>query len=538
MKGFFERALANITTHGDTDIFPFPIENLVLYDKTANAIDLLLDIDSNFRDRLAEMPPSNYSALTPVSYTGFRWATQIDPIWNAYLLGVVLSIADEIEARRIAITENVVFSYRFNTDANSPDLFRKECNWRSFMERSLTLAQTKGFVVTCDISEFYSRLNHHRLENALKQLGLRGNQSSKIMDILQNFSGTYSFGMPVGGPAARILSELLLNQIDSLLRLDGIEFCRFADDYHLFSDSHEGAFRNLVFLSEKLLMNQGLQLQKSKTRIMTGAEFVATSPLGHAADDTVPDESAPDLAEQSHNLMRLSLHFDPYSPTAKDDYEVLRGELRKIDIFSLLKAELVKSRIHISLSKKIVSAIRFIEEPQRSDAILSLITNETLLYPIYSNILWVVATVYDQLPEPPRRAINEHVRKLVNAKSQVMGIDLNLLYAVRLLACSEGPENEETLNRIFKATTSVAIRRDIILAMARWGAWAWLSDLKNVFRTLSPMERRAFLVASYTMSDEGRHWRQHISPELSAFEDLVKVWASEKIQQTGWRIPV
>jgi hypothetical protein len=538
MKQFFERAVANITTYGDTDIFPFPIENLVFYDKTADAIDLLLDIDNNFRSRLAETPPSNYSALTPVSYTGFRWATQIDPIWNAYLLGLVISIAKEIEARRIASTENVVFSYRFNDDATSPDLFRKEYNWRSFMERSLVLAQTKGFVVICDISEFYSRLNHHRLENALKQLGLKGNQTSKIMEILQNFSGTYSFGMPVGGPAARMLSELLLNQIDSLLRLEGIEFCRFADDYHLFSDSYEGAFRNLVFLSEKLLMNQGLQLQKSKTRIMTGSEFVATSPLGVAADDTVPDEIAPDLAEQSHNLMRLSLYFDPYSLTAKDDYEVLRGELKKIDIFALLKAELVKSRIHISLSKKIVSAIRFIEEPQRSDAVLSLITNEALLYPIYSNVLWVVTALYDELPEPSRKLIVEHVRKLVNTKSHVVGIELNLLYAVRLLACSEGPENEEILNRVFKGATSVAIRRDIILAMARWKAWPWLSDLKNVFRTLSPMERRAFIVASYMMSDEGKHWRQHISPELSVFEDLVKGWMSEKTQQPGWRIPV
>jgi hypothetical protein len=127
------------------------------------------------------------------------------------------------------------------------------------------------------------------------------------MDILQNFSGTYSFGMPVGGPAARILSELLLNQIDSLLRFEGIEFCRFADDYHLFSDSYEGAFRNLVFLSEKLLMNQGLQLQKSKTRIMTGAEFVATSPLGHAVDDTAPDEATPDLAEHTRCPTRVNI---------------------------------------------------------------------------------------------------------------------------------------------------------------------------------------------------------------------------------------
>jgi hypothetical protein len=358
------------------------------------------------------------------------------------------------------------------------------------------------------------------------------------MDLLQNFSGTYSFGMPVGGPAARILSELLLNQIDSLLRLEGIEFCRFADDYHLFSDSYEDAFRNLVFLSEKLLLNQGLQLQKSKTRIMSGTEFIATSPLGPPVEERAPDEAAPDLTEQSHNLMRLSLRFDPYSPTAANDYEALRDELQKIDIFALLKAELVKSRIHISLSKKIVAALRFVEEPQRSDAVLSLITNESLLYPIYSNILWVVTTLYEDLPEASRKLIIEHVRKLVNANSQVTGIELNLSYAVRLLSCSEGPENEETLNRVFKATTSIAIRRDIILAMARWRAWAWLSDLKNSFRTLSPMERRAFIVASYVMSDEGKHWRQHISPELSSFEDLVKQWASERIQQTGWRIPV
>jgi hypothetical protein len=538
MRDYFKRAVANITTHGDTDIFPFPIENHLLFDKPAEVVDLLMDMDNNFSERLAQTPPSNYSALTPVSYTGFRWATQIDPLWNAYLLGSVLSIADSIESHRIPKEHNIVFSYRMHWDPSSASLFHKEYNWRSFMEASLALAPRRGFVVSCDISEFYSRLNHHRLENSLKQLGLRGNQSSKIMSLLQNFSGTYSFGMPIGGPAARILSELLLNQVDLLLRLEGIEFCRFADDYHLFSDSHEGAFRNLVFLSEKLLMNQGLQLQKSKTRIMSGTEFVSTSPLGQSVDDDTADEFVPDLKEQSQNLMRLSIRFDPYSPTAADDYQALSVELRRIDIFSLLKAELVKSRIHISLSRKIVSAIRYIEDPQRSEAVMSLITNESLLYPIYSNILWMVRSMYDELQNEAKDVIVDHVRKLVNKKSHVMEIGLNLSYAIRLLACSEGPENEETLNRVYKTTSSITIRRDIILAMARWSAWHWLSDLKNSFRTLSPLERRAFIIASYTMSDEGKHWRQHIARELTPFEELIKNWASEKAQINGWRIPV
>jgi hypothetical protein len=209
MKEFFERAISNITTHGDTDIFPFPIENHIFFDKRDDIISLLSDIDANFADRLAQFPPSNCSALAPVSYTGFRWATQVDPIWNAYLLGLVLSIADAIERKRVPKEELVIFSYRYQWNEDSSDIFDKNYNWRSFMERSLSLASQKKYVVLCDISEFYPRLNHHRLENALKHLGVKGDQPFKIMELLQNFSGTYSVGIPIGGPAARILSEFL-----------------------------------------------------------------------------------------------------------------------------------------------------------------------------------------------------------------------------------------------------------------------------------------------------------------------------------------
>jgi hypothetical protein len=427
------------------------------------------------------------------------------------------------------------------------------------MERSLSLAEKHSFVVLCDISEFYPRLNHHRLENALKHLELRGSQPHKIMEFLQNFSGTYSFGIPIGGPAARLLSELLLNQIDLLLRLEGIRFCRFADDYHLFSDSYEDAFRSLVYLSEKLLINQGLQLQKAKTKIMSGAEFISTSPLGQIEDDAAaPDAEAlasegppvpvasnsdesqdsSDLKTRSYELLKFSIHFDPYSPTAAHDYEALRAELRKFDILSLLLSELSKSRIHISLSRKVVSAIRYIDDDQRDDAVLSLIENEGLLYPIYANVLLVAKTLYSDLAPDTKNKIIGHIQKLFRTNSHVLGVDLNLSYAVRLLSCASGPENEEILNKIFKQTGDISIRRDVIIAMARWNAWYWLSNLRGEFRTLSPIERRAFIVASYALKDEGKHWRDHITPELSPFERLVKQWASEKAQLSGWSAPL
>ncbi len=528
MRDFFQRALSNITKFGDTDIFPFPIENHVFFDKPSATIALLEEMNDNFSQRLVQFPPHNHSALVPVGYTGFRSATQLDPLWNAFFLGLVLSVGSEIESARIAKESNVIFSYRLTSVVERAELFDHTYNWRSFLEQSMTLAGSSDFVISCDISEFYPRVNHHRLENALDQLRLTGDQTSKIMDFLSNFSNTYSFGIPIGGPAARILSELLLNQLDRLLLAEGIKFCRFADDYHLFAADYKSAFRSLLFLSQKLLTTQGLQLQKSKTRISSGQEFIATSPIEPVGDDAPAELGASTLQEQSQNLMRLSLRFDPYSPTAYEDYETLRQELERVDIIGLLKSELTKSRIHISLAKKLVAALKFIDEPRRSDAILTLIKNTDLLYPIYANVLLTVKSVYSELSEDTQQEIISSVASLLRHGSYVIQSELNLGYAVRLLSMATGPEFEEILHQYYSKTKSPLIRSDIILAMARWRAAYWLSSLKNEFRTLSSWERRAFIIASYSLNDEGKHWRRHVSDEFSPFEVLVKEWASEK----------
>lgn len=547
MRVHFERAISNIIRHGDTDIFPYPIENLIFFDKKNDAVDLLLSIDKQFSEHLRKFPPTNHNALAPVSYTGFRWATQIDPLWNAYFLGLVISISEEIEKARLPKIDKSVFSYRLDWADAEATLFDKNYNWRTFMEHSLSIANESKFVVVCDISEFYPRLNHHRLENALKQLNLKGDQPHKIMEFLSNFSGTYSFGIPIGGPASRILSELLLNQIDRLLKAEGIRFCRFADDYHLFADNYETAFKHFLFLSEKLLNNQGLQLQKAKTRIMSGQEFASTSPLANESpvqDITSPSSERPnDDPEQSrriepHNLLSFSIRFDPYSPTATDDYLLLKKEIQKYDIISLLKAELTKSRIHISLSRKIIAAIRFIDEGQRDDAVISLISNANLLYPIYSNALMVAKALYKELKDDTKKTIVAKISQLISDRSHVVQGELNLAYAIRVIAESQGPELEELLNKVYSDTKSSILRRDIILVMAKWKAWYWLSNLKTEFRTLGTAERRAFIVASYVLTDEGRHWRNHIEPELSPFELLVKQWASEKAQLPSWSVPV
>lgn len=538
-KSAAKLAVLNITKHGDTDIFPFPFENHAFFDKQQEIIELIVEYDENFEEYLARFSPLNVSSLTPTTYVGFRWATQVDPIWNAHFLACVLALSKKIEDARIPKSDNVVFSYRFEPNKKSGDLFDRNFGWFQFMEHSIKLAEDFKFVVACDISEFYPRLGHHRLENALKQIVGNTPYPKRIINFLSNYSNTRSFGLPIGGPASRILSEITINQIDRLLTGNKIVFTRFADDYHLFSSSREDAYRTLIFLSEKLFENQGLSLQKSKTRIMSSAEFRATNPLQNQAEaaDAAKEGEAAAIAHKSSRLLRFSLRFDPYSPTADEDYQRLRKEIKKFDIIGLLKEELAKSRVHAALARKVVTAVRYLEGTTKDDAVLSILDNCEVLYPIFSSVLLMIDQVFDELSEATQAAVISNLQELIRNNSHIMRVDVHLSYAIRVLSHANTTDSQTLLQQIYETRPSALIRRDIILVLARWGEWYWLSDRKNRFRELSGPERRAFIVASYILKDEGTHWRDKIEKELNPLEVLIRKWAGEKANQSGWSIP-
>src|SRR5262249_36984573 len=145
---------------------------------------------------------------------------------------------------------------------------------------------------------------HHRIDNALRYLDRGAHKYQQIMTLLMHFSQNVSYGLPVGGAASRIMAELLLNSTDKLFRSSGLIFARFVDDYHFFANSREDAYQALIRASETLFANEGLSFQKTKTRIMTSAEFIAATTLMDEGDGN-------DTGRRS--LLKLSLRFDPYS---------------------------------------------------------------------------------------------------------------------------------------------------------------------------------------------------------------------------------
>lgn len=198
-------AIDNVIRYGDTDIFPFPIERHVMRDKTDKVLQVLLEINNRFEESIRELPIEHEKLLQAVGYLGFRQGTQIDPIWNVFLLGLVISIGKDIEQARIPISKDTIFSYRFDPDHNDKSVFSKDWGWIAFQKRAAELAKSNKFVLSCDISDFYPRVYHHRLENALKKATSNTQAIGKIRTILSSLSSGASYGLPVGGPAARLL---------------------------------------------------------------------------------------------------------------------------------------------------------------------------------------------------------------------------------------------------------------------------------------------------------------------------------------------
>jgi hypothetical protein len=268
---------------------------------------------------------------------------------------------------------------------------------------------------------------------------------------------------------------------------------------------------------------------------MSSAEFAATNPFSTNDGDADVSQSQ----ERAKGLMHLSLRFDPYSATKNDDYAALKAEIERFDILGLLREELLKSRIHIGLARKIVAAVKYLDTKARDDAITTMMDNAELLYPIFSGVLTVARSVFGDLSAEAQTYVHQKIIELIENHSHVLRVDLNLAFALRVLSCRHSPEAEAVLAKIFKLSTSSSLlRRDIILIMAKWKNWYWLSDLRASFRSLSVAERRAFIVASFSLRDEGSHWRRYTVDEFSPFEQLVQRWAAEKASQPGWSIPL
>ncbi|WP_325177453.1 RNA-directed DNA polymerase [Pantoea sp. 1B4] len=483
----FNLALGNIIKHGDTDIFPYPFESRLFEDQKQIVNDALVQTLNDFDNKRIELPPNQINSFSSIGYYGYRWATQIDPFWNAFFLGLVLKLANDIE--KIRSSSNNVYSYRFKPDIDEGSLFDKNISWRKYQEDSITECSKDEikYVLTCDIADFYPRIYHHRLENALDRIDSSRSISGKIKKLLQTFSETKSYGVPVGCPASRILAELALDSIDKLLSMNRINYKRYVDDFIIFCDSREDAHKTLTLLSKKLMENEGLTLQKHKTNIVTKEEFLSvTKAKLHGNDE---DEESPMKAK----FMSLPIRFDPYSANAIAEYEEIKESLNEFDLLAMLSSELQKSKINQSFSKHLIKAFSATSDDITSNAFKVMFNNLNELYPIFTTIIQVANSNWQKLDNETKDLILEKIYTLIKSDSYILNTELNLAYVARMLSKEDSEKSTLILSEIYNENPeSILVKNIVTQSMAKINSYAWLSDIKKELFRNAPSTKKSF----------------------------------------------
>ena len=245
----------------------------------------------------------------------FRKCGYIEPLDEIIYLSLAIMLSNKIEKERIHKKSKIVYSYRLKSDLIKEQkptyLFDLKMNYTSFRnDVSNKIKDPKiKVVVSCDISNFYDRLNLHRLENTLLAIHDIDIQSVKLLnEMLLYWSNRDSYGIPVGSNASRILAEASLINVDKYLLDKGINFSRYVDDFRLFANSASQAHSWLSILVERL-NQEGLFLNTSKTSIVSASEIKQSRSV------EIPQNQNTDVEMEKNELPLIIRGYSGLIPT-------------------------------------------------------------------------------------------------------------------------------------------------------------------------------------------------------------------------------
>ncbi len=292
LKQVCNKAIDNILRDSITDVEifkrPFELEYLKRKENRNEVVNIVTTsiiaaVDKNDFSQL-KLKKVGHVLFPKKNLSDYRRCALVDIYDEIVYLTLVLYIAKAVENNRIPKKDNIVHSYRVRNYENNPGiLFDIKWNYTSFRKQYINLKSDpqNNVMVSCDISNFYDRINIHRIESALLSMdGINKGIVSLINQILLFWANRDSYGLPVGSNASRILAEAVLADVDNYLLSRGINFCRFVDDYRIFATDAYRAHSALALLSE-CLSREGLFLNVTKTSI---EDISKVKPIGEKDD--------------------------------------------------------------------------------------------------------------------------------------------------------------------------------------------------------------------------------------------------------------
>ena len=503
-----EWVLKHFLKFGDNNIFPQSFE-----------LDLIVEQWSKFKGDLLRTDIRQWNCfpqrrmLVPKSQFGFRPSTQLD-LRDAFVYtGLVYEAGKELEESRISEEARRVFSWRFNPTTGGEMYSEVGKQWKNFESECRMLASKSTFVVVADIADFYPRLYHHPMENAISSASPLREHVQCIMRILKQLSFLSSYGIPVGCTASRLIAEVSLNDVDQSLAITETDFCRYVDDFRIFANSEGEAREKLFGLSKILFENHGLTLNSSKTLILQSDDFISRFLLKH---DVVArkelEEKVAVILENSSAWMEY-----PTSVSFDDLDEEEKRALKRLNLRDLLEQELAKPSFDIGWVKFLIMALSQIGDVDTVELLLKNLGN---LFPVISSIEIFLCNLKDlendKLEEIGNRILDQIILDPI--------IDLEYYRMMLLSVFSKGKliGSPTKLLAIYQNFSDQATRREIILALGKAEQRHWFLSQRKDFDDLRPWEKRAFIWSSSCLNgDERKYWLQSVLSRMDNLECLI-----------------
>ena len=338
-------AKTHITKFYDSDFFPKPFEYLALWDNWCDVKSYLTE--TNLDKILMEDPTIMCS---PKPSGTFRIVHQIDPISSIVYTALTYMIAEKIEKKRFALSEQVACSYRISIDKEAGTFFEHGTGYGDFLEKCAELNKTYENVLITDISDFYNQVYIHRLRNAISALdtGL-ADVAKSIEGFLLSINGSPTKGIPVGPAASIIMAEALMIDVDEFIANSGFKHTRYVDDFRIFGNSKNELVTFLDKLTKYLFENHRLNLSSSKTEIITKEVFV----------DSYLE--SPENIERSHIHQTLAQFMEPqgaYQAYAEEPVQPSENEIRPTVMIVMCQRLLALGKLDLGVARHILRQCR------------------------------------------------------------------------------------------------------------------------------------------------------------------------------------
>lgn len=494
-----------------SDFFPHAVSREALRVNAQKLTEALVGTDISTYGFTASVP-----IAVPKATTGFRIAHDLNPIDAIVYASAVYSIADAVEAARKPIEERIACSYRIQPDSQG-NFFSERAFDPTYSLRLEELGEKYKFVLHADLADYYNKIYLHRLANNIGD-ACGSSIGDAFDDMLMNMSNGTSQGIPVGPIPSIVLAEANLIDVDNWLAdWEGIEHCRYVDDFRIFCNDKvrltelHAAFVEFLYSVHRLSLSSAKSLLEStesyrESQRQARVELVqlrhnhltnVTGALGNAGGDLPPYQVPQAFLEEQQGddddnyLTALTGETKP-DPQRLSDF-----------LAAILREMVVEGRLNLGLARRVVNLAR---RRRLRGPLPMLLDNFDFFCPILKEVVLYMDKCISNTAHVER--LRPHILKALSADS------IQLPFVKKWFG---GHIARLGAYAVLDEAISYVKNIDDFEVAARYARTAklfyWVRSHRANFDQLNPQERRSLLMAATILTkNELSPWLHRLTP--------------------------